>query len=761
MRSCTSGKRAAQPHFAAACCGGFFLEAHAAGLSSKRTKKLNVSERLALPGKLAPLGPVRGLSSVGFPTCSPATAMSDSRHALEQTHYDALLVGTDLTTTILGAALVHAGFQVLHVDTNDYYGSDWASLTLGEMAQWCAKRNALQDKTQHVSLSFPYFAETSASLDASSEPSLPEALRRQDRHFSLSLTPTLLASRGHAIETLVRSNVAQYSTFRLLELTALALESTGGSGGAMRRVPCSKEDVFKDRSLSLIEKRKLMKFLQHVSHLASHVEGGKDQIGDADGDLVLDQPFDTYLRTQFGFPESLIAALVYGIALAPWRGHGTTKEGCSAPSLSARQGVHRVASHLASIGRYGNCAHLVGQYGGAGELAQGYARSAAVKGTTFMLGASIESLQRVERLEPQAKPDVPGPDSSCATTKPAIAWQVQISSIEGPVTANWIVGHPTLFSDSPQSANLKALQGRVARGFLLFDRPVDYAGILASGAAGNPPGTDQDEEASTKSYETALIVFPPHETRQSSCQVLSMGEGTFSCPKGTYLYYLSMHMTDEEASKYTSEQVLKPYVQQLSHWAARSEPEWKHPTPTPSSCPSDPEAQSVQTETRSPSGEEQRPRFVPLMECFYWQPSKPENIHMESLPGRAVPITFPPASILHDTPALPPTLAELSDRASEMAEEAFWYILGSEELASLPSKPSPSPAQSREAGHELKTRAQHKAQRRSKRWEGRDATEYAGRAGVLEGPSDESCLPGDTNWDEIAEFFPPPRQQED
>jgi RAB protein geranylgeranyltransferase component A len=36
--------------------------------------------------------------------------------------------------------------------------------------------------------------------------------------------------------------------------------------------------------------------------------------------------------------------------------------------------LERAAAHLKGTGKYGNSAYLVGQYGGAGELAQSYCR---------------------------------------------------------------------------------------------------------------------------------------------------------------------------------------------------------------------------------------------------------------------------------------------------------------------------------------------------------------------------------------------------
>ncbi|KAJ1968996.1 hypothetical protein IWQ62_000906 [Dispira parvispora] len=56
---------------------------------------------------------------------------------LEETVYDYIVLGTGLTNALLASALARAGQCVLHLDTNDYYGEDWASFQLNALLQWC------------------------------------------------------------------------------------------------------------------------------------------------------------------------------------------------------------------------------------------------------------------------------------------------------------------------------------------------------------------------------------------------------------------------------------------------------------------------------------------------------------------------------------------------------------------------------------------------------------------------------------------------
>lgn len=66
-----------------------------------------------------------------------------------------------------------------------------------------------------------------------------------------------MPSRGALVGTLIASDVSKYVTFKLLD----GVHVWTGSEEQTHRVPGSKEDVFNDKSVSLPDKRKLMKAL--------------------------------------------------------------------------------------------------------------------------------------------------------------------------------------------------------------------------------------------------------------------------------------------------------------------------------------------------------------------------------------------------------------------------------------------------------------------------------------------------------------------
>ena len=143
-------------------------------------------------------------------------------------------------------ALAKAGKTVLHLDENNYYGGDQASLTVPELIEWCAKRSTKAPATTYLKAQASRFTQAKASHE------IPNG-----RRYALSLFPAILPSRGPLIDTLIASDVSKYVSFRLLGSVSI----WDSSASRPVRVPGSKEAVFKEKRFGLLEKRRLMKFL--------------------------------------------------------------------------------------------------------------------------------------------------------------------------------------------------------------------------------------------------------------------------------------------------------------------------------------------------------------------------------------------------------------------------------------------------------------------------------------------------------------------
>ncbi|ORX33686.1 putative rab escort protein [Kockovaella imperatae] len=397
---------------------------------------------------------------------------------LDSDEYDVVVLGTGLAESIAAAALAKAGKSVLHLDPNEYYGSAQASLTLDELIEYvkvCGSTHPVE---------------------------LPEKLEKDRRRYALSLFPAVLPSRGALIETLIASDVSKYVSFKMLDSVIVA------SSGGFRRVPGSKEQIFRDQSVSLMEKRKLMRFLMLSAgdHESSELIQGKEN------DALLD-----FLTESIKLPPDLASTVTYAIA------H------CSGPSDPLGPAIKRTQRYLQSVGRYGSGAFLVGQYGGAGEVAQGFCRACAVYGGTYVLGPSA----RMTDLHVDDKVTFSIP----CHPRPVIAKRI--------ISAPDLLA-PLLKEPGPSERVLGA--HCIA---ILSSLPAALAKDRALGEENDNEGIEQDD--------TAMIIFPPVDGKPV-VRGLLMGEGTGSCPAGQYVLYISATVTEPS----DSEELLRPYLRRLA-----------------------------------------------------------------------------------------------------------------------------------------------------------------------------------------------------
>lgn len=146
------------------------------------------------------------------------------------------------------------------MDEQSYYGEDQATLSLNELVAWSKIRNEKNEGS--VDLFF----------SGSGSAELPSELAKSARRYNITLSPTIYPSIGPFVTSLVRSGVAKYSAFRLIDTVALYED------GSLRPAATTKEDIFKDKTLSLIEKRRIMKFVMAANADEDGAEPGEDPL---------------------------------------------------------------------------------------------------------------------------------------------------------------------------------------------------------------------------------------------------------------------------------------------------------------------------------------------------------------------------------------------------------------------------------------------------------------------------------------------------
>ncbi|KAL1410388.1 hypothetical protein Q8F55_004398 [Vanrija albida] len=451
---------------------------------------------------------------------------------LESDKYDVIVLGTGLAESIAAAALAKAGKSVLHLDGNEYYGGDEASLTLDELAAWTHARAGASGTSSQAGSSEYLRAQRIRFTNATTTPLTP-ALQADRRRYAISLQPALMPSRGALVSTLISSDVSKYVSFRLLDGVSIWEDD------AARRVPGGKEDVFKDKTVSLLDKRRLMKALMFIG---SEFEDD-EQLKGHESDGILD-----FLTATFALPPRLAAAVTYAIAHA------------SSPTDPALASLVRARRYLRSMGRYGSSAFLVGQYGGAGEVAQGYCRACAVFGGTYVLG-------------PPAMPDAIGVAEGGGVT-------LKIPGHPRPLAAGHLVSSDDFLPPTLAPAASGAVR-TTARG---------VAVVTAQPAVlKRAPQPDADEdEAVAEDDDTAVVVFPPSGDAPLA-RALIMGEGTGSCPAGQWIVYL----WTEAGAGDDAAATLRPFLERLAPNGAVFESYYLEHSVEPSSTTTSPSPPGV------------------------------------------------------------------------------------------------------------------------------------------------------------------------
>uniref|UniRef100_H3CQ88 Rab proteins geranylgeranyltransferase component A n=1 Tax=Tetraodon nigroviridis TaxID=99883 RepID=H3CQ88_TETNG len=184
-------------------------------------------------------------------------------------------------------------------------------------------------------------------------------LVKEGRRFNIDLVSKLMYSRGSLVDLLIKSNVSRYAEFKNVSRILTYRQ------GRVEPVPCSRADVFASRQLSVVEKRKLMRFL------TSCMEETEEQKA-YDG-----RPYSQFLREQ-QLGDNLQYFILYSIAMVT-------------EDTPAEEGLACTRNFLQCLGRYGNTPFLFPVYG-LGEIPQCFCRMCAVFGGIYCLRHSVSCL---------------------------------------------------------------------------------------------------------------------------------------------------------------------------------------------------------------------------------------------------------------------------------------------------------------------------------------------------------------------------------
>lgn len=253
--------------------------------------------------------------------------------------YDVIVLGTGLTECILSGLLSVEGKKVLHIDRQDHYGGESASLNLSQLYR---------------------------KFRPSQEP--PTDMGR-DRDWNIDLIPKFLMASGELVHILVLCGVTRSLEFQQIAGSYVYRDKR------IAKVPSNEMEAVKSSLMGWFEKGRAKRFLQFVGSYDD--ENPKTQQG-----IDIDKNTMTEVYLKFGLESGTRDFVGHAMALHP------TDDYLNKP---ARDTFERLRLYAHSVQRYGKSPYIYPMYG-LGELPQVFARLSAVYGGTYMLSKPVDEV---------------------------------------------------------------------------------------------------------------------------------------------------------------------------------------------------------------------------------------------------------------------------------------------------------------------------------------------------------------------------------
>lgn len=254
--------------------------------------------------------------------------------------YDVIVLGTGLTECVLSGLLSVEGKKVLHIDRQNFYGGESASLNLSQLY---SKFKPLSQK--------------------------PDNLGGRDRDWCVDLIPKFLMSNGELTNILVHTNVTRYIEFKQIAGSYVY------RSGRIAKVPSNEIEAIKSSLMGIFEKRRMKRFLEFIAKY------NDDEVSTHQG-LNLDSNTMNEVYNHFGLETGTKDFI--GHAMALWSNDDYLNE-------VARPTYERIMLYVQSVAKYGKSPYIYPLYG-LGELPQGFARLSAIYGGTYMLDTPIDEV---------------------------------------------------------------------------------------------------------------------------------------------------------------------------------------------------------------------------------------------------------------------------------------------------------------------------------------------------------------------------------
>jgi len=254
--------------------------------------------------------------------------------------YDCIVLGTGLKECIISGVLSVEGKKVLHIDRNNYYGGESASLNLNQLYEKFISGQK------------------------------PPATLGQSRDYNIDLIPKFLMASGLMVKFLLKTGVTRYLEFQTVQNSYVSKDKK------IHRVPTTAMEVMSSSLMGMFEKRRCSDFTNYLQQYKQ--EEPKTHEG-----LDLKKATMADLYKKFGLDENTQSFLGHAVALHQ------DDQYLNRPAFETVQKIELYRDSLAQYG--GQSPYIYPRYG-LGELPQAFARLAAIYGGTYMLDKPIDGL---------------------------------------------------------------------------------------------------------------------------------------------------------------------------------------------------------------------------------------------------------------------------------------------------------------------------------------------------------------------------------
>ncbi|KAF9901140.1 hypothetical protein EC991_006455 [Linnemannia zychae] len=492
--------------------------------------------------------------------------MADTE-SLDSTVFDAILLGTGFTQTIVAAALARAGKTVLHLDENDYYGGASGAFGLRDLLKWAtniasaadssADTEANADKIEFTrrvaksynNLEFQFhrvdtgsaddnIIDLTAVLQAHKDSSTEDRIKAVEDHITTAYTT---ASSSKESKEAVHS-LATWASTPELGTTATQLQSVSFSQIQLLEEFLKNTRKYNfDLSPKLLYSRGPLTNLLISSGIGKYLEFKlleRTAVYETLTDKVEMMPTskeDVFVSKALSLKEKRLLMKFLQFAVdyenqkeiwedyknAPFTQFVQSAFGLTDKVLTAvvyaigfdgndyattTDGLKSVKVYLQSLGRYGNSAYLCPLYGVGSELAQAFCRVSAVYGGIYMLQHGLDKHN---------------------VNKEANKWESVVDHTGQILKANQIIcSREYLSKEMDEYIEARTLnRNYVSHCIIVTDRSAFGETTLCKTLF--PMGS--------------LILNPgetPERKNKHTISVLQMCGGTMSCPNDRYILYV-------------------------------------------------------------------------------------------------------------------------------------------------------------------------------------------------------------------------------